>query len=473
MLAAFIRVQNRHESIPSGSMNILGISNMKQFSLLLFPFLLMCGCIAGANFKYTGSERISTISIGSVPSSFPVNFSLFTSGSRQYAAYYDSSHQLTLASRELHKSIWDMSKLDSKVGWDSHNYLSLILDDEGYIHLVGNMHSSPLVYFRSTLPFDIHSMQAIHTMTGKDEEVTTYPVFMRGPKGELLFHYRYGRSGSGYEIFNLWDAGKRQWKRLLDTPLTDGRGLMNAYMQGPLLGPDGWYHLLWVWRNSPDCATNHTLSYARSKDLLHWESIRSEGVKLPITLEDNQLVIDTTSVNGGLINIGIKIGFDKIGKILIGYHKYDSLGNTQLFLARFRHGAWIHCQVTHWGYRWDFKGVGTIVNELLIEPPRFSSKIGTIVFGYHHIKYGDGQIVINDDTLEPVETQPIETTYPKELDSLRSPFPGMVVNKVFDAGNAPAGEHYLLRWETLSPNRDQQRQENMPTNSLLELVCYE
>jgi len=42
----------------------------------------------------------------------------------------------------------------------------------------------------------------------------------------------------------MWNAKERQWKRLLDKPLTDGRGQMNAYMQGPLLGPDGMYHLL-------------------------------------------------------------------------------------------------------------------------------------------------------------------------------------------------------------------------------------
>jgi hypothetical protein len=49
----------------------------------------------------------------------------------------------------------------------------------------------------------------------------------------------------------------------------------------------------------------------------------------------------------------------------------------------------------------------------------------------------------------------------------------MVVNKVFDFGKPPEGGHYLLRWETLSPNRDQQRQESVPPNSLLELVRYE
>ncbi len=109
-------------------------------------------------------------------------------------------------------------------------------------------------------------------MIGKGEGVTTYTEFMLDTKGELIFHYRYGRSRSGYEIFNLWDTNNKKLKRLLDSPLTDGCGKINAYLQGSILGPDKLYHLIWVWRNSLDCATNHTLSYALSKDLLNWKS---------------------------------------------------------------------------------------------------------------------------------------------------------------------------------------------------------
>jgi hypothetical protein len=48
----------------------------------------------------------------------------------------------------------------------------------------------------------------------------------------------------------------------------------------------------------------------------------------------------------------------------------------------------------------------------------------------------------------------------------------MVVDKVFDSGKAPKGSRYLLRWETLSPNRDQQRQDNKSPDTILELVTY-
>jgi hypothetical protein len=55
--------------------------------------------------------------------------------------------------------------------------------------------------------------------------------------------------------------------RVLDTPLIDGQGERSAYIYGggmPIPGPDGRFHLLWVWRETPDHATNNSLSYART-----------------------------------------------------------------------------------------------------------------------------------------------------------------------------------------------------------------
>ncbi len=448
----------------------------KSFSKKLFTgflFVFFTGqFLQGVDPGHSNSLPFKVVPVDYVPASFPVNFALFTSNEIQYVAFYDSAHQMTVARRNINDSVWDYHHLDSKVGWDSHNYLALFVDREGYIHLSGNMHSNQLIYYRSTIPYDMHSLQPFHIMTGIEEDMVTYPEFIEGPDGELIFHYRYGRSGSGHEVFNIWEGEDKKWVRMLGKPLTDGRGIMNAYMQGPLLGPDRYYHLIWVWRDTPDCRTNHTLSYARSKDLLNWESIRGENVELPVTIDYVQLYVDTTPVDGGLINTGIRLGFDADSNVLIGYHRYDSTGNTQLFLSRFQEGRWISSKVTEWNYRWDFKGYGTIINELLIEPPKPSYINNYIVFGYHHIKYGNGQIVIDGKTLMPLRTEALETVYPGELDSLHSPVPEMIINKVFDSGKAPGGKQYLLRWETLKPNRDLKQQENIPPPTMLELIEY-
>lgn len=442
----------------------------KTTPALLLSFAFIIGCAVDAWSQKPSKHQ--AIPVAAVPAAFPVNFALTTVGKLQYVAFFDSAHQMTIAQRKLGSKKWNYRPLDSKVPWDSHNYLSMEIDREGIIHLVGNMHSSPLVYFRSTKPHDISTMQPVHKMTGTEEDVTTYPEFLHSPNGDLVFHYRYGRSGKGYEVYNVWDYVTHSWKRLLDKPLTDGQGRMNAYMQGPTLGPDGFYHLIWVWRDTPDCSTNHTLSHARSKDLLNWESVRGEQLPLPITLANKETYVDTTAVKGGLINIGIKIGFDAKGQLVIGYHKYDANGHTQLFLSRFENDHWTSKQITNWDYRWDFKGWGTIVNELLIDAPKPSAQSGQLTFGYHHFQWGSAQVTVDEKTFEPLSTGPIEVDYPAALDKVTRPEPNMLVNKVFDAGKAPKGQKYLLRWETLPPNRDQKPSGKLPAPSMLEVVRY-
>ncbi len=414
------------------------------------------------------SKVKKVLELAPVPSDFPVNFALFTKGNHQYVAYYDTVYQMVLASRKLNEKKWNYQQLDTKVPWDSHNYISLFVDNAGYIHLVGNMHSSPLVYFKSSKPWNIHSMQALHRMTGKEEDITTYPEFMYGPKGEVLFHYRYGRSGNGYEVFNVLNVSTQTWSRLIDKPLIDGEGQRNAYMQGPVLGTDGYYHLLWVWRETPDCSSNHTLSYARSRDLLHWESIIGEKSGFPITLKDTSLIVDGTPEKGGLINIGIKLGFDSSNRVIIGYHKYDQDGNTQLYLSRYQGSKWNAVKQTNWNYRWDFKGGGTIVNELLIDAP--TTKDGEIRMGYHRLNIKDAHIVADEKTLAPLREEPTLPEYPKEMETLESSFPGMLIYKTKDSGISDhKNTRYVLRWEALSPNRDQKRTGILPQPSMLRL----
>lgn len=445
---------------------------MKKFSSYIGIAIILCGSLLGQANVSPKTNEVSSLTISSVPSSFPVNFALFTKDENQFVAFYDAEHVMTIASRKLSDTSWSYKKLNSKVEWDSHNYLALMVDCENIIHLVGNMHSSPLIYFRSELPLDINSMKEINYMTGAEEDVTTYPEFMYGPNKEIIFHYRYGRSGSGYEVFNKWNSRGKSWTRLLGKPLTDGLGKMNAYMQGPLLGEDTYYHIIWVWRDTPDCATNHTLSYARSKDFITWESIRGEKVELPLTIESPELYVDDTPINGGLINIGIKIGFDSQNRVLIGYHKYDANGNTQLFIARYENNKWLQKQITNWNYRWDFKGYGTIVNELLIDSPMPAKEKGKILFGYHHIEYGDGQIIVDENSLDALGQQETEKDYPKIIDELESKNHGMIINKVYDSGSANDGRTYLLKWETKAPNRDRKPEQGSSESTVLKLIFY-
>ena len=111
-------------------------------------------------------------------------------------------------------------------------------------------------------------------MTGHNETKVTYPGFSNAPDGALLLEYRSGGSGSGDTFINRYDERTQTWSPLTDQPLFFGGSRMNAYPISLLKGPDGWFHQVWVWRDSPMAETNHDLSYARTRDRLHWEISR-------------------------------------------------------------------------------------------------------------------------------------------------------------------------------------------------------
>lgn len=438
----------------------------------LLPLLLLLA--AGCSAPHADAPRIAErIALDSVPADFPVEFALFTRNGRQVAAYYDTEHRMTLAARTTGaaENGWSYAKLPSVVPWDSHNYLALHIDEAGYIHLAGNMHSDSLQYFRSAEPYAIQRMERL-PMLGREEDVTTYPAFLRSPSGELLFHYRYGISGNGYEIYNVWDPAARAWRRLSDRPLIDGEGARNAYMEGPLVGADGFYHLIWVWRETPDCSTNHTLCYARSRDLVHWESIGGEAVGQPIRLADSVLVVDDVPERGGLINGGAKLGFDPQQRPVIAYHKFDAAGNTQLYLARYESGAWRSVQQTDWNYRWDFSGYGSIDFELTVDPP-FVTADGRIAVEFDRRGLGKRRLTSDAATLQPLSDEPQPARWPAEIAEVRAAAEGMMLHAVTDGGVLPDGTTMLLRWETMPPNRDRRRTDEVPQNTLLELYTLE
>jgi len=69
----------------------------------------------------------SSMDIAKVPAGFPVRFCLLTSGKTQYVAYYDELRRMTVASRPLDSNKWTYQVLPSKIGWDSHNYITMAM----------------------------------------------------------------------------------------------------------------------------------------------------------------------------------------------------------------------------------------------------------------------------------------------------------------------------------------------------------
>lgn len=411
-----------------------------------------------------------SLDITEVPAGFPVGYCLLTSGKTQYVAYYDKDRRMTVASRTTDSNEWQYQVLPSRVEWDSHNYITMAMDYDGYLHVSGNMHCVPLIYFRMEKPGNITTLKKL-AMTGEKENRCTYPKFMRDADNRLIFHYRDGGSGRGSEIYNVYDLKTKTWSRLLDTPLTDGQEKMNAYMAGPVHGLDGLFHMIWVWRDSPDCATNHHLSYARSRDLIHWESAFGDKVVLPITLGEKKLWVDPIPGGGGIINGGAKLSFDKDNRPIVNYHKSDKGGNMQIYVARPENGKWVPHQLTNWDKPIKFSGGGSMGFIGIHISGLSHAGEGLLAMTYRHRDYGSGRLVIEEKTLRLLKsTIAVVPKYPEMLNHVQSDFKGMGIRRVEDIGDSGDEKvRYILQWETLGSNRDHPRKPPLPQPSTLTL----
>ncbi len=252
---------------------------------------------------------------------------------------------------------------------------------------------------------------------------------------------------------------------MLDVPLTDGQGLMNAYQTQPTLLEDDWYHVYWVWRDTPDCETNHDLSYMKSPDLITWFDAFGEKIKLPATLNRPSLIVDPIPPGGGIINLAAKLCLDENNNPIFVYHKYDSIGNLQLYTAHIDDEKWIYTQVTNWDYRWEFSGRGSINVEFRLKG--FNKRNdGNYEIDYWHIKYGKGTILLNNK-FEKIGA----ITKPASLGSgleIEGDFKGLLIKTCGDLGQTNEENfRYILKWETLNSNRDRPRPKPWPKPSRL------
>ena len=429
---------------------------------------VLCGAL-GLFVQAQETPRVRRqLDVAEVWSGHPVGFCLLTSGDRQYVGYYDQSRRMTVAMRTLDSNEWIARKLPEVVGWDGHNYVTMAVDERGYVHLAGNMHNDPLVYFRTTEPYDVSSFARLDRMVGAEEERCTYPQFIHGSRGELIFLYRDGSSGDGAHLVNRYNVKTKTWRRLLGVPLLDGLGKVNAYPEGPFVGPNGGLHFAWVWRDHGGCETNHDLCYARTEDMVHWETAAGRPITLPITPNTKGTIVDPVPPRGGMINETTLVGFDSQHRVIVSYHKFDAHGHTQVYNARWERDGWKLHQTSDWRYRWYFSGGGCIINEVDVGPVK-PAPGGSLIQPYYHVKHGQGIWKLDEETLKPIAALKAGPGLLGEVAQVKSRFPQMQVRWQRDSGgrrNTP--DQYFLRWETLPVNRDSPH-ERIPPPSMLRL----
>ena len=427
----------------------------------LLPLVIAgaCGGGAVAELAVRSSAEIARVWAG-----HPVGFAFAARDDGLYVGFYGADRRMVVGRRGLGSPEWTLHQTNERVGWDSHNYIAFGFDRQGHLHVAANMHCRTLRYYRTERAGDVTSLKAIHRMTGKAERRCTYPIFRDGKDGQLLFLYRDGGSGNGRRLINVYDEKTRTWRRLVDKPLLSGLGKVNAYPTRIAADKSGTFHVAWVWRDTPDCSTNHDVCYARSRDLAHWETSGGKPLKLPLT-PGNCEVADPVPARGGLLN-NVKLSFDAQDRPLIAYHKFDANGKTQLYVARREKDRWRIYQTTNWGYRWYFKGGGCIRTEIGYSALRVSSDGKSLIQSFRHPKAGSGAMLLDGDTLKPIGKPPRGTPWPPEVRKRESDFPGM---RVRTSTQEKGGVTYVLRWETLGANRDRPRpkQQTPPPSRLV------
>jgi hypothetical protein len=260
--------------------------NLFQVSRLLLVLLSGCLPAASCTTARLAGPRTSTVADGWANNSVNVvafrKNSLVTFQDTQYTAWYDADRFVVLAKRKSGSGSWEVQKTNfTGNAADAHNTISIMVDGQGYLHLSWDHHDNPLNYARSVAPGSLE-LTGKMPMTGLNDRKVSYPEFYRLPDGNLLFFYRDGGSGRGNLVINSYHTQTRQWTQLSGN-LVDGEGQRSAYWQA-YIDRKGTLHVSWVWRESPDVASNHDLSYACSRDGgITWEKSSGEKYALPIT----------------------------------------------------------------------------------------------------------------------------------------------------------------------------------------------
>lgn len=426
---------------------------------------------APAPWRVTSREEIATVWSGN-----PVGFCFKEKEGILFAGFYSADKNMVIGQKNPGET-WKFQTLPTKIGWDSHNFIAMEFDRENKLHVSGNMHCVPLIYFRAEKPLDIESLRPVHRMVAEDttpearraalEHQVTYPIFLFHHDGRLLFNYRHGSSGNGIALWNVYDEKTQTWSRFLDKPLTDGKGKCNAYATQPTLGKDGFYHVAYVWRDTGDCATNHDLSYLRSRDLIHWEKSDGTSLEIPVTPDYGE-IIAPLKPGEGLLNAFVRVGFDQENRVIITYTRYDENENLQLMQARREKDGWKIYQTSDWTHRWIFSGYGCIPTELGFGNISIDEN-GDLVQYWNRKHESSGEFVLDPATLRPIR-HTVRSAMPKECYQVENPQPNQRL-KSASLDLAPNKKLFFV-WETLPINRDQPH-DVVPVPSTLRMFVLE
>ena len=460
---------------------------MKKLSLLLLISaiitLLLSACVANVqeDSMFKGKEKKVAVSdillVDSVWAANKVSFALRTVGDKQFVAYYDKERIMTVASRELGSHAWQKKKLPSQLKWDSHNYVAMGIDEKGYIHISGNMHVNPLVYFRSTKPYDINSLVEINKMLDDEESDVTYPKFFYDGNDRLYFSYRSGTCGNGNVLINQYNPSEGEWIRYLKKPLFEGieKDDDRAAYHRSVKDSKGNFHYIWMWRWTPEVATSHQICYATTPDLLNWKNAAGDKVNLPFRPDNQKLIVDPTPSKGGMHNSKYQLILTPEEEPIIAYLKYDVEGLTQLYLAKFENGQWLNKQISNWNFRWKFVGGGDKMSKGASFSFEGFTNDDELVINWDNETGDSGEYIVDIKSLKVIQKDHnLVPNFPSNIKDKISKNPKLLVAIQNDSGQAPnPDERYVLKWEAMRKSHGRHAPAIIPTGPVSPLYLLQ
>lgn len=360
---------------------------MNKKKLILHTFLISLFCIVP--FRLMAQAKL--IPVAKAWAGNSVNAVIFRHnsityhGNTQYVAFYDSTGHVVVAKRDISSYHWQIkrTRFTGNIR-DAHNSISIIADKNGYLHMAWDQHNNHLNYTRSLRPGSLEFGRKM-SMTGKEEDFVTYPEFYPLKNGNILFLYREGGSGNGNLVMNMYHIKTQKWTQI-HSDLIDGQGLRNAYWQCAV-GPNGYIYLSWVWRETPNVATNHDICFAMSKDNgKTWERTDGTTYKLPITASSAEYACHIPQ-HSDLIN-QTSMCIDKSGHPYIAtYWRKKGDDTPQYFVVYFSGVHWEKSQVSHRTIPFSLEGLGT--RHIPLSRPQIMIRNGKLYMLFRDREFGD------------------------------------------------------------------------------------
>lgn len=305
---------------------------------------------------------------------------LFTRLGYQYLSYYNPEGFLVVARRKSGSGYFEKywvpisgNKIPIAPKTENndlslanpHNYISMQMDSQGYIHLAYGQHNSNIKYMRSAHPYSINQWVKPQNSPGQNNSAgATYVSFFKA--GDRLFSmYRLGPHGRGDQVLYSYNTSNKKWEPL-HTPFVSDDGRASPYFFRPAVAHDGTIHLFWTWRlnsygaeiednpvfkNDFSGFVNTDIYHARSSDYgKTWMSSGGVVYKLPIKRNTDGAVYAEQVAN---IPIGedyfnhFGSATDRTGRPYIVYTKRDDeSGVAQQWLTHWNGHGWKTNKVT-------------------------------------------------------------------------------------------------------------------------------